>query len=95
MNNLTLNTNGIVSVSELTKKFKEVAATAKRLGEIFVFNNNKPSFVLMSIEQYQEYTTLRERCEDEMDQAIIRTRINENNFISSDEFEKKTGIKIE
>lgn len=39
----------IVSISEANQNFSRVASMAERLGEIYVFKNNKPRYKIVAI----------------------------------------------
>ena len=51
----TLNIEKFVSTTELKNNTKNILASANKLGEIFIMNNNKPSVVIMSISEYNNF----------------------------------------
>jgi len=51
----TINIEKFVSTTELKNNTKNILASANKLGEIFIMNNNKPSVVIMSISEYNNF----------------------------------------
>ena len=51
---MRINTNQIVSISEVNQHFSRVAHEAERLGSVIIFKNNKPKYCLVDIEQNTE-----------------------------------------
>ena len=51
---MRINTNQIVSMSEVNQHFSRVAHEAERLGSVVIFKNNKPKYRLVDIEQNTE-----------------------------------------
>ena len=54
-----LNTEKFISTTELKNNTKTVIEKVNNYWEIFIMNNNKPSVVIMSIEQYNEINNFR------------------------------------
>ncbi len=51
---MTINTNNIFSMSETNQNFSKVAKRADQAGQVVIFKNNKPKYVLMDINQVPE-----------------------------------------
>ena len=47
---MTIDTGKIVSISEANQNFSRVARLADRNGEIIIFKNNKPKYLVVDIE---------------------------------------------
>lgn len=47
---MNINSNKIVSVSEANQNFSRVARMTDKLGELYIFKNNKPKYKLIDIE---------------------------------------------
>ena len=48
---MTINTNEIVSVSEANQNFSKVTRIAERNGQVVIFKNNKPKYILIDLEK--------------------------------------------
>lgn len=53
---LEINLNKIVSADELSADTQKIKQMADEQGEMFVFDNNKPQFVILSLESYERLT---------------------------------------
>ncbi len=47
---MNININQIVPISEANQNFSRVARMADKLGEVYIFKNNKPKYKLIDIE---------------------------------------------
>lgn len=47
---MTINTNSIISVSEANQNFSKVTRMAEKNGQVVIFKNNKPKYILLDIE---------------------------------------------
>ena len=47
---MNINTDKIVSISEANQNFSKTARLADKLGEVFIFKNNRPKYRLTVIE---------------------------------------------
>ena len=47
---MTINTNSIISVSEANQNFSKATRIAERNGQVVIFKNNKPKYILLDIE---------------------------------------------
>ena len=47
---MSINTEKIVSISEANQNFSRVARIAEEAGEVFIFDNNKPKYLLVDLE---------------------------------------------
>ncbi|MBR6633016.1 MAG: type II toxin-antitoxin system Phd/YefM family antitoxin [Clostridia bacterium] len=47
---MRINTEQIVSISEANQNFSKVARAVDRVGEIYIFKNNKPKYKLIDLE---------------------------------------------
>ena len=47
---MNINTNSIFSMTEAKQNFSKVAKVAEKNGEVVIFKNNKPKFMLIDIE---------------------------------------------
>ena len=47
---MLINTDKIVSMTQANQNFSSVARLADRLGDIVIFKNNRPKYVLIDIE---------------------------------------------
>ena len=48
---MRINTNQIVSISDVNQNFSRVAREAEKLGSVIIFKNNKPKYKLIDIEK--------------------------------------------
>ncbi len=48
---MMINTNEIVSVSEANQNFSKVTRIAERNGQVVIFKNNKPKYILIDLEK--------------------------------------------
>lgn len=55
--------NNIVSISEANQNFSKVAKLCKEQGKLYIFKNNKPSFVIMNVEDGEMEITDDEKFE--------------------------------
>ncbi len=68
--------NAIVSTTEVVKNYKTSRDKAEELGKIFIFKNNQPDAVLLSIKEYEKIAAFMEylnRLEDQKVEEIIGT----------------------
>ena len=47
---MTINTNSIISVSEANQNFSKATRIAEKNGQVVIFKNNKPKYILIDIE---------------------------------------------
>ena len=47
---MTINTNSIISVSEANQNFSKATRIAEKNGQVVIFKNNKPKYILLDIE---------------------------------------------
>ena len=47
---MTINTNSIISVSEANQNFSKATRIAERNGQVVIFKNNQPKYILLDIE---------------------------------------------
>lgn len=52
LTNMSINLDQIISISDLSRNYKQVQSRLNDIGMGFVFKNNKPQEVLMTIEYY-------------------------------------------
>jgi antitoxin Phd len=55
---MLINTDKIVSMTQANQNFSSVARLADRLGDIVIFKNNRPKYVLIDIEDNLDYYEL-------------------------------------
>ena len=55
---MLINTDKIVSMTQANQNFSSVARLADRLGDIVIFKNNRPKYVLIDIEDHLAYYEL-------------------------------------
>jgi antitoxin Phd len=55
---MLINTDKIVSMTQANQNFSSVARLADRLGDIVIFKNNRPKYVLIDIEDNLAYYEL-------------------------------------
>lgn len=48
---MTIDTNSIVSVSEANQNFSRVTRIADRNGQVVIFKNNRPKYILLDVDQ--------------------------------------------
>lgn len=72
--NMKISTKMIVSNSDMIKNYKDCRNKAEELGKIFILKNNRPDAVLLSIDEYENLSTVIEYLEsfekDEVERAI-------------------------
>ena len=54
---MKINTNQIVSISEANQNFSRIARLVDRNGEVYIFKNNKPKYIVVSFDEYDEIKT--------------------------------------
>jgi len=66
-------TKAIASNSEMIKNYKACREKAENFGKIFVFKNNQPDAVLLSIKEYERLSAIIEYLEslEEVDRAMV------------------------
>ena len=47
---MTINTNSIISVSEANQNFSKATRIADKNGQVVIFKNNRPKYILLNIE---------------------------------------------
>ena len=47
---MTINTNSIISVSEPNQNFSKATRIPEKNGQVVIFKNNKPKYILLDIE---------------------------------------------
>ena len=47
---MTINTNSIISVSEANQNFSKATRIAEKNGQVVIFKNNKPKYILLDRE---------------------------------------------
>ena len=58
---MKLNTNQIVPISEANQNFSRVAHMVEKMGEVYIFKNNKPKYKIIDL----EHDTAIEMTDDE------------------------------
>ena len=58
---MKLNTNQIVPISEANQNFSRVARMVEKMGEVYIFKNNKPKYKIIDL----EHDTAIEMTDDE------------------------------
>lgn len=53
---MNISTDKIVSISEANQNFSKTARLAERLGEVYIFKNNKPKYKLVLINEKEDQT---------------------------------------
>ena len=48
---MTIDTNAIVSVSEANQNFSRVTRIADRNGQVVIFKNTRPKYILLDVDQ--------------------------------------------
>ena len=66
---MLINTDKIVSMTQANQNFSSVARLADRLGDIVIFKNNRPKYVLIDIEDNLAYYELSD---DEIIDIVAR-----------------------
>ena len=71
---VNINMMQFISTTELKNNTKSVLDLTNELGEIFIMNNNKPSVVIMSISQYNNFSkyNISEVEPDEFEKKAIK-----------------------
>ena len=49
-NNMTINTNEIVTATEANQNFSKVARIAEKMGRVVVFKNNRPKLLVIDLD---------------------------------------------
>ncbi len=62
----------IVSNSEMIKNYKSSREKAENFGKIFIFKNNQPDAVLLSINEYEKIAQLIEYLDSMDDNGIAK-----------------------
>jgi prevent-host-death family protein len=62
--NMKISTKMIVSNSDMIKNYKDCRNKAEELGKIFILKNNRPDAVLLSIDEYENLSTVIEYLEN-------------------------------
>lgn len=62
----------IVSTSEVIRNYKASRDKAEELGKIFIFKNNHPDAVLLSIKEYERIAAIMEHI-DRLEDKKVRT----------------------
>ncbi|MBE0450336.1 MAG: type II toxin-antitoxin system prevent-host-death family antitoxin [Clostridia bacterium] len=73
--------DAIVSNSEMIKNYKTSREKAENFGKIFIFKNNQPDAVLLSIHEYEKISKMIEYLDglDDKDLKNIIESIRESN----------------
>ena len=61
---MKISTKMIVSNSDMIKNYKDCRNKAEELGKIFILKNNRPDAVLLSIDEYENLSTVIEYLEN-------------------------------
>jgi len=75
-------TKAIVSNSEMIKNYKACRQKAESFGKIFIFKNNQPDAVLLSIAEYERLSTIieyLESLEEEDIAGVVKTLVKGEN----------------
>ena len=51
---MTVNTDALVSMSEANRNFSKVVRVVDEKGSVILLKNNKPRYVIVSFEEYEE-----------------------------------------
>lgn len=71
--NMNISTDQIVSISEANQNFSKTARLADKLGEVYIFKNNKPKYKLTVIEDLPEDGQLEEpQAEEVSEKKLLR-----------------------
>ncbi|MCM1295349.1 MAG: eukaryotic translation initiation factor 3 subunit D [Muribaculaceae bacterium] len=65
---MTVNTNQILSVTEINQNFSKATKMVERSGSVVIFKNNKPRYMLVDIEN----NPLRDLTDDEKIDIVAR-----------------------
>lgn len=71
---LAINTNNIVSATELVKNYASIRSKVKKDNSIIVFKNNKPDIALVEFELYEKLIELVESIEHNEIYKIVSER---------------------
>lgn len=69
---MKISTKMIVSNSDMIKNYKDCRNKAEELGKIFILKNNRPDAVLLSIDEYENLSTVIEYLENFEKDEITR-----------------------
>lgn len=69
---MNIKKKAIVSNSEMIKNYKACREKAESYGRIFVFKNNQPDAVLVSISEYEKFAVLIEYLEHMDEQDVLK-----------------------
>lgn len=72
MYHMNIKKKAIVSNSEMIKNYKACREKAESYGRIFVFKNNQPDAVLVSISEYEKFAVLIEYLEHMDEQDVLK-----------------------
>ena len=67
---MKISTNQIVSISEANQNFSKVARMAEKMGEVYIFKNNKAKYRLVDLEKD---TTIEMTDDEKIDFVAART----------------------
>lgn len=81
---MLINTDKIVSMTQANQNFSSVARLADRLGDIVIFKNNRPKYVLIDIEDNLAYYELSD--DEKID--IVARRILKKYLLAFQELAK-------
>ena len=85
-----LNDTAIASVSDLRKNLNHVLNDLDKDDEIYIFNNNKPTAILMSVKKREREKQIMKEKEAEWRHALADVM---NNFMeNSPEFQQKPNV---
>ena len=72
---MVIDTNRIISITEANQNFSKAAKLADQLGEIVIFKNNKPKYVLYEIESAPQIEMTDEEKIEFVGRRILREHL--------------------
>jgi len=70
---MNINSNNIVSLSDVKRNTEEILESTKVKGNIFVFENNRPEYVILCIEEYNKFL--------DDSKEVVRDSVNNENEV--------------
>ncbi len=67
-----IQSNTMVSTSEIIKNYNKCKKKAAALGKVFIFKNNQPDAVLYSMNEYKKYSIIIEYTENLDDEEAMQ-----------------------
>lgn len=69
---MIINTNTLVAMTEANQNFSKVAHMVEEEGIAVIMKNNKPKFVVVDFEQYEDIQMMRQKRQDTIDSTADR-----------------------